>query len=176
VPASNLNKGNPTRSRLKKRSRLLEQRIRDLKLERKRKVNKNSDCLPTHLHPSHQLRRAIKIKQRPEIIETTTSTTIKASRDTQTSPTSLTNNTQSYTFNEAVAQPPHTRKTTHQINVIMDTGATFTMLPGSYDFAWTNRSPCLHIIEGCFKGGGTNKDTEMGEMHALITLDNGEVR
>jgi hypothetical protein len=58
----------------------------------------------------------------------------------------------------------------------MDTGATFTMLPGDYDFAWTNRSPCLHIIEGCFKGGGTNKDTEMGEMHALITLDNGEVR
>jgi hypothetical protein len=39
------------------------------------------------------------------------------------------------------------------MEVIMDTGATFTMLPGQYEFAWTNKKPCLHTIEGCFKGG-----------------------
>jgi hypothetical protein len=58
----------------------------------------------------------------------------------------------------------------------MDKVATFTMLPGEYDFAWTNKTPCLRTIEGCFKGGRTNKDTEMGEMHALMTLDSSEVR
>jgi hypothetical protein len=63
------------------------------------------------------------------------------------------------------------------MEVIMDTGATFTTLPGQYDFAWTNMKPCIHTIDGCFKGGGrTDKHTEIGEMHALITLDNGEVR
>jgi hypothetical protein len=40
------------------------------------------------------------------------------------------------------------------MEVIMDTGATFTMLPGQYDFAWTNKKPCVHSIEGCFKEGG----------------------
>jgi hypothetical protein len=50
------------------------------------------------------------------------------------------------------------------------------MLPSEYDFAWTNKTPCLHTIEGCFQVGRTTKDTEIGEMHALITLDSGEVR
>jgi hypothetical protein len=50
------------------------------------------------------------------------------------------------------------------------------MLPSEFDFAWTNKTPCLHTIEGCFQGGRTTKDTEIGEMHALITLDSGEVR
>ncbi len=31
-------------------------------------------------------------------------------------------------------------------------------------------------IEGCFKGVGTNQDTQIGEFHALMTLDSGEVR
>jgi hypothetical protein len=58
----------------------------------------------------------------------------------------------------------------------MGTGATFTMLPRQFDFAWTDLKPCLHTIEGCFKGSGTNDKTEIGEVHALITLDNGETR
>jgi hypothetical protein len=36
--------------------------------------------------------------------------------------------------------------------------------------------PCLHTIEGCFKGVSTDKQTQMGEFHALITLDSNEVR
>jgi hypothetical protein len=85
------------------------------------------------------------------------------------------NNTQFYDFEEAIPQkdkPKHT----HQIGVIMDTGATFTMLPSQFEFAWTNLTPCLHTIEGCFKGGGTNKSTQIGEFHALITLNSGETR
>jgi hypothetical protein len=35
---------------------------------------------------------------------------------------------------------------------------------------------CLHTIEGCFKGGSTNNDTQIGEFHVLITLDTGETR
>ena len=66
--------------------------------------------------------------------------------------------------------------TTHQIDVIFDTGATFSMLPGHFEFAWTELKPCLHTIEGCFKGVGTDKETQMGEFHALFTLDSGEVR
>jgi hypothetical protein len=58
----------------------------------------------------------------------------------------------------------------------MDTGATFSMLPGHFEFAWTSLKPCLHIIEGCFKGGSTNDQTQMGEFHALLTLDSNEVR
>ena len=62
------------------------------------------------------------------------------------------------------------------MEVIMDTGATFTMLPGQYEFAWTSKKPCVHTIEGCFKGGGrTDKNTEIGEMHALIA-NNGQWR
>ena len=52
--------------------------------------------------------------------------------------------------------------TTHQIDVIFDTGATFSMMPGQFNFAWTALTPCLHTIEGCFKGVGTDKDTQMG--------------
>ncbi len=39
-----------------------------------------------------------------------------------------TNNTQAYEFEEAINNPD-TQPTTQQITVIMDTGATFTMLP-----------------------------------------------
>ena len=88
---------------------------------------------------------------------------------------SYTNNTQAYDFEEETANPD-TPQTTQQITVIMDTGATFTMLPSQYEFAWTNLTPCLHTIEGCFKGSGTNTDTQIGEFHAMITLDNGETR
>ncbi len=45
----------------------------------------------------------------------------------------------------------------------MDTGATFTMLPRQFDFAWTDLKPCLYTVEGCFKGSGTNDETEIGE-------------
>ena len=91
-------------------------------------------------------------------------------------PPTYTNNTQTYEFEEEILNNKDTRITTHQIEVIMDTGATFTMLPRQFDFAWTDLKPCLHTIEGCFKGSGTNDETEIGEFHALITLDNGETR
>jgi hypothetical protein len=86
-----------------------------------------------------------------------------------------TNNTQTYDFPESLPDN-NPGITTHQIDVIFDTGATFSMLPGQFEFAWTELKPCLHTIEGCFKGVGTDKETQMGEFHALFTLDSGEVR
>jgi hypothetical protein len=154
------------------RHRLIEERVTELKQARRRKIK----LPPSTKH--HQQLETTNEQQRRKTVRTKKDIKKQLKRPPiESSTTSLRNNTQSYTFKEVVTQTPDTRRITRQINVIVDTGATFTMLPGDYDFAWTNRSPCLHIIEGCFKGGGTNKDTaEMGEMHALITLDNGEVR
>jgi hypothetical protein len=53
-----------------------------------------------------------------------------------------TNNTQNYNFEEESVLE-HPRVTTYQIEVIMDTGATFSMLPGQFNFAWRNMKPCL---------------------------------
>jgi hypothetical protein len=47
------------------------------------------------------------------------------------------------------------------------------MLPAQFTFAWTNVRPCLHRISGCFKGGEQDHN-EIGEFHALLTLDSGE--
>jgi hypothetical protein len=86
-----------------------------------------------------------------------------------------TNNTQNYDFDEEL-QIQDDRITTYQIEVIMDTGATFSMLPGHFHFAWSNLRPCLHVIEGCFKGSSTSDETQIGEFHALLTLNSGETR
>jgi hypothetical protein len=61
-----------------------------------------------------------------------------------------TNNTQTYNFQEEIPLQEE-RLTTYQIEVIMDTGATFSMLPGHFHFAWKNLQPCLHTIEGMFQ-------------------------
>jgi hypothetical protein len=59
-----------------------------------------------------------------------------------------TNNVQTYDFPESLPDNnPST--TTHQIDVIFDTGATFSMLPGQFEFAWTELKQCLRTIEGC---------------------------
>ena len=77
-------------------------------------------------------------------------------------PRVYTNNTQTYDLDDDSEPFPHKSIQTYQMEVIMDTGATFTMLPGQYDFAWTNKKPCVHTIEGCFKGGGRpDKNTEL---------------
>jgi hypothetical protein len=47
-----------------------------------------------------------------------------------------TNNTVNYDFTEE-APLQDQRITTYQIEVIMDTGATFSMLPENFQFAWT---------------------------------------
>jgi hypothetical protein len=83
-----------------------------------------------------------------------------------------TNNTQSYNFDEESVLE-HPRVTTYQIEVIMDTGATFSMPPSQFNFAWRDMKPCLHTIEGCFKGSSTSEETRIGEFHSLI---NGETR
>lgn len=41
---------------------------------------------------------------------------------------------------------------TQQIDVLHDTGASITMLPSDFDFAWTNVRDSLHTISGCLKG------------------------
>ncbi len=83
-----------------------------------------------------------------------------------------TNNVQTYDFPETLPDNNH-NITTHQIDVVFDTGATFSMLPGLFEFAWTELKPCLHTIEGCFKGVGTDKETQMSEFHALFNLVKG---
>jgi hypothetical protein len=47
--------------------------------------------------------------------------------------------------------------TTQTIEVLHDTGASISMLPAQFTFAWSNVRPCLHGISGCFKGGGTRQ-------------------
>ena len=47
------------------------------------------------------------------------------------------------------------------------------LLPAQFTFAWSNVRPCLHRISGCFKGGEQDNN-EIGEFHALLTLDSGE--
>ncbi len=49
------------------------------------------------------------------------------------------------------------------------------MLPADFTSAWTNVRPSLHRLSGCFKGG-EQQDNEIGEFHALITLDSGETQ
>ena len=63
--------------------------------------------------------------------------------------------------------------TTQTIEVLHDTGASISMLPAQFTFAWSNVRPCLHCISGCFKGGEQDNN-EIGEFHALLTLDSGE--
>ncbi len=134
------------------RHRLIEERVTELKQARRRKIKP----APSTKH-QQQLETTNK-QQRRKTVRTKKDIKKQLKRPPiESSTPSLTNNTQSYTFEEAVTQIPHTRTITRQINVIMDTGATFTMLPGDYDFAWTNRSPCLHIIEGCLLQGRRNK-------------------
>jgi hypothetical protein len=138
------------------RHRSLEERVLELKQERKRKANsKTSTRIQNQFEMSPILRNTISNKQRRQTVRRNKATK-KQSYDLQhesstlspetkqqemtdclkdgTLTTPSTNNTQSYTFEEAVAQFPDSRTITHQINVIMDTGATFTMLPGEYDF------------------------------------------
>ena len=49
------------------------------------------------------------------------------------------------------------------------------MLPADFTSAWTNVRPSLHRLSGCFKGG-EQQNNEIGEFHALITLDSGETQ
>jgi hypothetical protein len=63
--------------------------------------------------------------------------------------------------------------TTQTIEVLHDTGASVSMLPAQFTFTWSNVRPCLHHISGCFKGGEQDNN-EIGEFHALLTLDSGE--
>jgi hypothetical protein len=44
------------------------------------------------------------------------------------------------------------------------------MLPLDFDFVWVNVRDSLHIISGCLKRTA-EKYTQIGEFHALITLD-----
>ena len=55
----------------------------------------------------------------------------------------------------------------------MDTGAALSMFTGSVTSAWTNLRPCLNSISGCFSGE-RHSDLQMGQFHAIMTLDSGE--
>jgi hypothetical protein len=87
------------------------------------------------------------------------------------------NNTQEYTLDTELSLYENQDKPVQaqQIDVLHDTGASITMLPSDFDFAWTNVRDSLHTISGCLKGTA-EKYTQIGEFHALITLDTGEIK
>jgi hypothetical protein len=89
-------------------------------------------------------------------------------------PMTLSNNVQHVNFKtenpEKLQNPYHP---THPIEIIFDTGAAISMLPGDFPQAWTNLRPCLHKIQGCFSGV-EHTDNYIGEFHAILTLDNEE--
>jgi hypothetical protein len=61
------------------------------------------------------------------------------------------------------------------IDLIYDTGATISMMPAQYSYAWRNLRDCLHSLAGCFTGH-TKSHLQIGEFHGIITLDSGETR
>jgi hypothetical protein len=67
-----------------------------------------------------------------------------------------TNNSNTYDFQEAEPQSTQSIQT-HQIEVIMDTGATFSMLPGHFEFACTSFKPCMPSYNRRILQGGEHK-------------------
>ena len=61
------------------------------------------------------------------------------------------------------------------MDIIYDTGAAISMMPAQYTHAWTNSRPCLHTLTGCFNGQ-SESNLMIGEFHALLTLDSGEIK
>jgi hypothetical protein len=49
------------------------------------------------------------------------------------------------------------------------------MMPAQYTHARTNSRPCLHTLTGCFNGQ-SEFNLMIGEFHALLTLDSGEMK
>jgi hypothetical protein len=64
------------------------------------------------------------------------------------------NNTQEYLLDTAHSLYENQDKPvqTQQIDILHDTGASITMLPSDFEFAWTNVRDGLHTISGCLKG------------------------
>jgi hypothetical protein len=162
------------------RTRLMEQRIQLLKKDRKKgkvenlkddqshndKLDKSKATTNKYL-PGHDLNATTLSTMNLSLTCCSCEQGIKLKMDTSENrapkPTQVptinedekeiyTNNASTYDFQEEEPQITLSRGT-HQIEVIMDTGATFSMLPGHFEFAWTNLKPCLHTIKGCFKGG-----------------------
>ena len=87
------------------------------------------------------------------------------------------NNTQEYTLDTEHSLYENQDKAVQaqQIDVLHDTGASITVLPSDFEFAWTNVRDSLHTISGCLKGTA-EKYTQIGKFHALITLDTEEIK
>jgi hypothetical protein len=87
------------------------------------------------------------------------------------------NNTQEYTLDTEHSLYENQDKPVQaqQIDVLHDTCASTTMLPSDFEFAWTNVRDSPHTIRGCLKGTA-EKYTQIGEFHALITSDTGEIK
>jgi hypothetical protein len=87
------------------------------------------------------------------------------------------NNAQKYALDTEHSQYENQDKPvqTQQIDVLHDTGASITMLPSDFEFARANVRDSLHTISGCLKGTA-EKYTQIGEFHALITLDTGKTK
>jgi hypothetical protein len=70
---------------------------------------------------------------------------------------------------------PDKPPTPQVIDLIYDTGASISMMPAEYGYAWKNLRDCLHTLTGCF-AGQEESNLQIGEFHGIITLDSGETR
>ncbi len=66
----------------------------------------------------------------------------------------LTNNIFEHTLDteHCLYENPDKPQHAYTIDILHDTGASISMLPSDFDFAWTNIRDCLHTISGCLKG------------------------
>ena len=86
------------------------------------------------------------------LVRTTTSSA--HSEGTTEDTNELTNNAFEHTLDteHCLYENPDKPQHTYTIDILHDTGASISMLPSDFDFAWTNIRDCLHTISGCLKG------------------------
>jgi hypothetical protein len=126
------------------RHRLIEQRVKKMKRLRWRQKEENkSKRISTHFITDPKLTHMIDNKQRrtterrKRISKEKTNTNSKPNNEKDiTRHFKFTNNVQDYEFEEEQPLLDTSIVVTQQINAIMDTDATFSMLPGHFEFAW----------------------------------------
>ena len=68
---------------------------------------------------------------------------------------------------------PDTPLSPQEINVLYDSEASITMLPGAFTESWHNLRPSMISLSGTFDDTSIN-NIQVGEFHAQMTLDTGE--
>jgi hypothetical protein len=68
---------------------------------------------------------------------------------------------------------PDTPLSPQDITVLYDSGASITMLPGTFKDSWRNLRPSMMSLSGAFTDTSI-QSMNVGKFHAQMTLDNGE--